>query len=521
MHTAGDGENGTGLASGHLLAKTARGAGWVVGWRIITRLLGLVSTLCLVRLLVPGDFGLVALATGFSQAVEGFAQFGVEDALVRTISREREIYDTAFTLNLIRSVVTAVSIALAAPWVAAFFAVPPLADVLWALAAASCFDGLSNIGVVEFRRDFAFDKELILLLLPRLSSIVVAVGIAAVWHSHWALVAGILSFRVLKVAASYTMHPFRPKLGLSAWRPLVGYSSWTWVISTVMLLRDRIDGFAIGRLLGANLVGAYAIGAEIAALPTTELVEPLNRAAFSGFSQARRDAIPAGQAYLRVVGTAMLLTLPAGIGIALVAEPLVQTAFGPGWLAAVPPVRILGCAGVVAVFGNIAMVMLSTHGYLRPIFLASCLGLAGRLALLLILAPRFGLPGAAVAAASAMVAEQALMTVAAFRHFPVRARDLLALTWRPVLATAAMSALVAVWVNAMDVSATHRLAIASLAGVATYVAVLGAAWQLSGRSAAAPEHAILAAAIRMAAAVPRLMKHGLARERVLVDETRR
>ena len=57
---------------GSILEKTARGAGWVVAWRMITRTLGLLSTLVLVRLLAPADFGLIALATSFSVSIEAF-----------------------------------------------------------------------------------------------------------------------------------------------------------------------------------------------------------------------------------------------------------------------------------------------------------------------------------------------------------------------------------------------------------------------------------------------------------------
>ena len=51
--------------TGEILRRTARGAGWIVGWRMATRLLGLVNTLILTRLLLPTDFGLVALGSSF------------------------------------------------------------------------------------------------------------------------------------------------------------------------------------------------------------------------------------------------------------------------------------------------------------------------------------------------------------------------------------------------------------------------------------------------------------------------
>lgn len=88
--------------TGALLAKTAGGAGWTIGWRAATRALGFISTLVLARILVPADFGLVALAMSFSRAIDILADLGVEDALVRAHDASRATYNAAFTINAIR-----------------------------------------------------------------------------------------------------------------------------------------------------------------------------------------------------------------------------------------------------------------------------------------------------------------------------------------------------------------------------------------------------------------------------------
>src|SRR5271166_5965761 len=88
--------------TGSLLEKTAGGAGWTIGWRATTRALGFLSTLVLARILVPADFGLVALAMSFSRAIDTFADLGVQEALVRASHSSRATYDTAFTINAIR-----------------------------------------------------------------------------------------------------------------------------------------------------------------------------------------------------------------------------------------------------------------------------------------------------------------------------------------------------------------------------------------------------------------------------------
>ncbi len=472
-----------------LLAKTAKGTGWVLGWRMATRLLGTGSTLVLVRALLPSDFGLVALATSLAAAVEGLAELGIQDALVRDAAPDKATYDTAFTLNLLRSIVTASAIALVAAPIAQFFAEARLAPVLWALAGATLLDGFANVGVVDFRRSFAFHKEFKLLVLPRLCSITLTVAIALTWQTYWALVAGIVSNRVLRIAAGYAMHGFRPRPGLRAWRHLIGYSSWTWAIAIASLLRDRADSFVIGRLLGPTFVGVYTMGAEIAALPTTELVEPLCRPAFSGFSEARRSDVPVGETYLRVVGTACLLTLPAGIGIALLAEPLVLVAFGARWLAAVPVVRIIGVVSIVAVFGYIAMVLLSAHAHLRSVFRAGVIGVVIRVGLLIGLSTRFGLTGAALGAACGIATEQGWLTLTALRRFELGLRDLLAHCWRPLLATGAMAVvLMLLPMTAADLGGLGRMLLLPCAeGALVYATVLLTIWNACGRPAGAEQ----------------------------------
>ncbi len=498
-----------------LFAKTARGTAWVVSWRMATRFFGLISTLCLVRLLVPADFGLVTLGVSMATAVDGLAEIGIQDALVRERAPDRQVYNTAFTLAVLRGAITSLAIVLGAAPMARFFGDPRLEYVLFALAFAVLADAATNIGIVDFRRDFAFDKEFKLRVVPRLAGIVVANGGAWIWHSYWALIAAILIGRLLGLAASYAMHPFRPRLTLRAWRPLIAYSTWTWTISLLALFRDRADSFAVGRILGPASVGLYAVGTEIATLPTTELIEPLCRAAFSGFAEARRTDAPAGQTYLRVVGTAAIVTIPAGIGIALVADPLVRVAFGANWLAAVPVVRILGGISIVAVFGYIGMVLLSAHGRLKLVFRAGVAGMCVRVGLLIAVAPRFGLPGVAAAAALGMATEQGVLTWTTLRDARLRSADLIRHVWRPALAGAAMacvllsSGLLVERAVAEPAAIGPDLLLPAVAGAAVYAAALIALWFLCGRPAGAEQDfaALIARAARPARSmfrIPRL-----------------
>lgn len=477
-----------------VLAQTARGAGWAIGWRVTTRLLGMVNTFVLVRLLLPGDFGLVALATGFAQGIDRLSDLGLEEAVVREPNPTRDHYDTAFTINLIRGLITAVVVAAAAWPVALFFKEPRLTGVLLVLAGLSVVTAFENLGTVEFRRHFAFDREFKLLVLPRLAAIVATVVVAVVWQSHWALVAGIVTGQLLWVGLGYAMHPHRPRLTLRAWRQLAGFSFWSWTVGMTNMLRDRLDGFVIGRVLDVALVGVFLLGVEIAVIPTYEIAAPLSRAALPGFALALREGAAEGDerraadSYLRIVAGALLLALPAGFGISLVADQVVAIALGPDWRQAIGIIRVVGVAGTSFVLGTVTTSLLSAHGLMRRSFLVGAAALAVRAAGMLALVPAFGLPGAAWAWAIATTTENGLNLAVACRRFHIRAAALLSQVWRAGLATAAMVVVLRAaglgWAPVTELrAAIAGLAVAVPLGAASYAAVLFGAWFACGRPA--------------------------------------
>lgn len=450
------------------------------------RVLGLLSTLVLVRLIAPADFGVIALATSFMQTLDGMLSLGTEEAAIREAAPGRHFYDTAFTLNLLRgALVTAMVACLAYP-AAGFFADARLGPVLLFVACLPLLDGCANIGAVEFRRNFAFHKEFAIMVLPKLGGIVAAITAAVLTHSYVAMLCGMGVNRTLRVVMGYVMHPYRPRLSLRAWRGLAGYSAWTFLLSLAVMIRDRADSLMLGRILDTAAVGFYAVGAEVAALPTTELVEPLGRAAFSGFAAGRHEKVSPAETFLRLIGPAALLTLPAGVGLSLIAAPLVTLAFGPGWSQAVPVLRILSLSFTVMVFGHLSLHLLSAHALLGRLVGITLAGAAARVALLALLIPRYGLTGAAIGAAIGVLIEQILTVQTALRRFQVSARALARVVWRPAVATLAMAAALAQCGLGWGENDDLRLLAPSVClGGLTYILTLLGCWLAAGCPAGA------------------------------------
>jgi O-antigen/teichoic acid export membrane protein len=469
-------------------SRVAKGTGWVVAWRIASRNLGLLSTLILVRLLKPEDFGLVTLAAGFTNSVELLSTIGVQDALVREAAPTRDMYDTAFSINLLRGLLTALIIVAIAWPTADFFGDARLINVMLALAVSMFFSGFTNIGIVDFRRDFEFHKEFNLSVVSRTVMVVSTIGFALIWRSYWALVFGLTMNRLAGLAQSYIMSPFRPRLSLRSWHRLIGFSSWTWLQTMLSQIKERGDSVIIGRVLGTAQFGVFSIGYELGALPVTEVVEPLGRTLFSGFAVLHRDDSSPTKLYLGAVEVAIMLILPAGIGISMVADPMVRFVLGAQWLTAVPVIQIIAISSTVSIFGYFSGTFLTAGGKVRDSFLLSSVSVAIRVPLMIALAYFWGLAGAAVAVAISLAIDQGLFLWRTMHHLAIKFGDLLACTWRAMVASLVMAACLYAlglawtpggdrpgWSNLEDLLTRCAL------GAVVYGTVLMLAWLLAGR----------------------------------------
>src|SRR5262249_45457483 len=134
-----------------IVARMARGAAWMVAARFVDRSIGVVSTVVLARLLLPADFGLVAMAMSIIAALALLGAFNFDLALIQHPSSERRHFDTVWTLDLGVAVVSALTLLILAAPAASFYREPRLSWVMVALAAGALIGGLQNVGVVTFR----------------------------------------------------------------------------------------------------------------------------------------------------------------------------------------------------------------------------------------------------------------------------------------------------------------------------------------------------------------------------------
>ncbi|MEE4207222.1 MAG: lipopolysaccharide biosynthesis protein [Erythrobacter sp.] len=324
-----------------------KGASWMAGARVLTNLIGFASTIILARLLVPDDFGIVAIAEAIALIVTSVTELSLANALIQHKSPGRDHYDSAFTLNALRSALLALVILAIAFPASGIYGDERLVPVLGVIALATVVGGLENPRLVALRRQLIFRQDFLLPFVAKLAGFVVAVGIAVAFRSYWALVLGSLASQAVRVALSYAVIPYLPRARLNRWRELLSFSGWLTLSRGVRTLNLRSDPIALGFFVGAAGLGNYALGSRLAYLPVFEALSPLRQILFPAFSRMNTDPARLRSAYLRAQRLLLFCGIPIAVGFAAVAEPAIVLLIGEKWRPIVPIIEVLALVSIL------------------------------------------------------------------------------------------------------------------------------------------------------------------------------
>ena len=470
--------------------KIAFGAIWMVLMRLSIRFIGLISTLVLLRLLAPEDFGLVAIVMATVAVVELMRAFGFQIALIQDQEAGPDEYNTVWTMEVIMASVTGLILIIIARPAAAFYGDPRLVELFYIVAGANALHGLVNVGIVDFRKHLEFGREFNYNVSIKIVGFVVTITSAYFLRSYWALVIGIVANKFTGLVLSYVMHPYRPRFSLASVGKLFRFSSWIFMNNMGIVARLRGPDFIIGKVAGPQGLGVYAVAYEISNLATTELIAPINRALLPGFAKIAHDAPRARAAFIKASSVMALFSLPIAVGIAATAPLIGSVVLGEKWLAAVPLIEMLALAGVVTAIASPITSCLIALG--KPSVVA-CLSLANAVALLTSVT-WFGLRGGAAGAAQAVLINAGLFLpiyfAVAVRFLHLKVTDVFAILFRPAAAAAAMYVVVRQVLHLTGTDALD-LVLAVGIGAVTFCCLLAALWALMPKRATSGESFLL------------------------------
>ena len=476
--------------------KMASGVGWMVLFKFAQRGLGLVSTVILARILVPEDFGLIAMALSVYAVLEIMGAFSFDLALIQNQKATRQHYDTAWTFNLIYGVVAATILFFLADPIAIFFEETRLVDIVHFLALATLLQGAENIGVVAFRKDLNFKKEFNFLILKKMIAFTVTVSAAFVFQNYWALVAGIITSAAAGVAISYLLHPYRPRFSLAASSELFHFSKWMLLNNILVFFNIRGLDFVIGKIAGARTLGVYTLSYELSNLATTEIVTPVTRAVFPGYAKMSGDQGELRKGFLNVLSLVAVLVLPVGLGTMALSESLVNVVLGDKWLECIPLIEILAITGVTrGLQANFGAVFLAV-GKPKMIAVLSTIQIVIAYPIFITALSRGGIEAGATALVITAIIVLPLSYFLIMRVLSLPVSDVFTALWRPAIAALSMVLFLKYLQTVWPMYQNTGLMLVQLlsyvtVGAILYTAFLVSLWRFSNKPAESAEAFII------------------------------
>jgi PST family polysaccharide transporter len=470
--------------------QTALGGLLMVGARLLTRFIDLATMLVLARLLVPSDFGLVAIAVSAVVIVESAVELPLNQALMRLAAVTPAHYDTAFTLAALRvSLLVAIILAGAAPF-ARFYGDDRLFALVCVLAIGAAARGLTSPCLAEYQKAMSFWRDFVIQLGGKILGFAVGAGAAMATHSYWSIAAGSVTYPLVAIVGSYCFAPYRPRFSLSEMPAFAGFVGWMTAGHVISALNWQSERLLLGKLQDKADLGLFATASDLSLIPITALFGPMIRPLLAGFSLIRDDPARLTRSYQHVSSAVMALGLPLLVGENLLAEPAIRVVLGDTWMGAVAPLQWLSLSLIPGLFGLASIPLVMSSGETKIFLKRNTLEICVKLPLLIAGAVEFGFVGVAAARAVSEAAAALYCMAAVRRLIGLSVGAQLLAPWRSFVATLVMAPAVIVCVRGLTPSqgapfsglqGGFDLLAMIAAGGATYGAALGVLWLASGR----------------------------------------
>lgn len=462
------------------------GAFLAVAMRWTDRLIGLLSTIILARLLVPADFGVIATASVVIAFADVMLEMGVLMVLMQTKSPTVADYDTAWTIRLIQTSIMTMLVLIGAPYAATYFGNPELTLVIRVLALTFVLEGLENIWIVNLQKHQQYARDFRFMFSKRITGFLITIVVAVVYQSYWAMVAGALGGRLTGVILSYAMQPNRPHFSLARFHEIFSLSQWVWLRSIAAYFQMRLHEIVVANRESPATMGTYSLAGQIAAMPTTELLMPLNRVLFPAFVKVKDNLAELKRVFLLAQSVQALIGIPAGVGLALVAREAVLLMLGEKWRSAVPFVEILAYMGCLTAITSSGFYVLNTLGKFKIVAAYSCSQVLIFAVCAYLVFPEAGADG--VARLRLALAAFGLLTFTFFLRRELeglQAREMLASVFRPAIGAGVMALAILQLESVLELPLLPSLIAKIAVGCVVYAGTVASLWYLGGRKTGA------------------------------------
>lgn len=332
-----------------LKQKALSGIFWTLIQQFSSQGISFIVTIILARLLLPEQFGLIAILNVFVNIGSILMDGGMGQSLIRTENPDIEDYSTVFYFNLIVSFIIYSVVYILSPFIAEFYNQPELEYITKWYCIIFITNAFSSIHYTRLTKNMEFKKELTITIPSLILSSTVGVLMAYNGFGIWSLV---ISSILQSTTVGFQLW-FR-----SDWKPIFKFNKekfyFHFKYGYKLTLSGILDAFfnniyvlIIGKYFAANQVGFFNRADSLKQLPVNNISSVLNKITFPLFAKIQDDNERLKEMNKKIMQMVLYFVAPTLLIMAALGEPLFRLLFTDKWLPAVPYFQILCWGGIL------------------------------------------------------------------------------------------------------------------------------------------------------------------------------
>lgn len=339
----------------NLKQKAISGVVWSAIHKFASVFLGFVSGIVLARLLTPHDYGVIGMLTIFLAISQTFIDGGFGSALIQKKKPTDEDYSTILYWNLGLSMVLYFVLYACAPYIAKFYSLPILSDVLRVQGIVLIINAARIVQHNQLRKKLQFKKVAIINFTASAIALCVTVYLAWKGWGVWALVAQQLLVGFLATTFYWAIAKWRPKFCFStkSFKELFGFGGFILLSNLFNTLCNNIQGLLIGKVYNSSTLGYYTKAKQTEEYASTFISSVLDQVSYPVLSEAQDSCQRMTSILKKFIGTSAYITFPLMLLLILLAKPIIIILYSERWLPCVPYFQILCLAGIAISLQNI------------------------------------------------------------------------------------------------------------------------------------------------------------------------
>lgn len=333
-------------AHGGFAARVRSALIWRWGSQMVGQLITWTATILVVRLLDPHDYGLFAMTSAVLTALNFLNGHGFATSLIQAREVNERRIGQVFGLLILSNLMLAAAMVCAAPYAAAYYGQPAVADMLRVQSLIFLTTPFIALPSSLLARQLDFRKQAMVNFGCAFAGAGVSLFLAWRGFGVWALVwAPIAMFGTRAVGLTIASGGLaRPVFDFRGARDIVGFGTALTLCQLFWIVQSQSDIVIAGRMFDPHDLGLYSESLFFVLIFTGRFLPPLNEVAFPAYAELFNAGKPVGPAFVSSVRMTMLIATPFYVGLSLVAGPMVTTFFGPKWLEMIPIVAGLALA---------------------------------------------------------------------------------------------------------------------------------------------------------------------------------